>query len=301
MVVTLLNHENRTALELVGLTPLMERTSGSADIVVGVIDGPVWFNQPAFDRRNMHEVESGSSARCHGLASSACVHGTLVMGVLAAERSTGAPAICPSCSFLIRPIFSEVSRQQDGPSASVEELAQAIVSTARSGAQIINISAAITQPFGKGDRVLSEAFDFTAKRGVLVVVAAGNQGTIGSSAITSHPWVIPVVSTDLYGRPTAQSNLGSSIGRQGLSAPGDNITSLGPKGKLALFSGTSAAAAFVTGAIALLWSEFPSASSSQIRHAISGYPRQRRNTVVPPLLNARAAFQDLEMQHRRTA
>jgi hypothetical protein len=59
------------------------------------------------------------------------------------------------------------------------------------------------------------------------VAAAGNQGTLGSTAITRHLWVIPVVAYDLQGRPMDQSNLGSSIGRRGLGAPGDRITSLG--------------------------------------------------------------------------
>ena len=60
-----------------------------------------------------------------------------------------------------------------------------------------------------------------------MVAAAGNQGTVGSSVITRHPWVIPVIACDLQGRPTTESNLGSSIGRRGLAAPGENIASLG--------------------------------------------------------------------------
>jgi hypothetical protein len=64
-----------------------------------------------------------------------------------------------------------------------------------------------------------------------VIVAAGNQGTLGSTAITCHPWVIPVVGYDLQGRPMNHSNLGSSIGRRGLGAPGDRITSIGANGK----------------------------------------------------------------------
>ena len=97
---------------------------------------------------------------------------------------------------------------------------------------------------------------------ITVVAAAGNQGTVGSSAITRHAWVIAVIGCDLEGRPTAESNLGSSIGRWGLAAPGQNITSLGTDGKPQTSGGTSVAAPFVTGAIALLWSEFPGASAA---------------------------------------
>jgi subtilisin family serine protease len=171
----------------------------------------------------------------------------------------------------------------------------------RAGARIINLSAALVQSSGTGESPLSEAFDYAARRGVLVVAAAGNQGTIGSSAITGHPWVIPVVGSDLHGRPAAQSNLGSSIGRHGLSAPGENITSLGLGGKLETLGGTSAAAPFVTGAIALLWSEFPSAFPGEIKLAISALTRQARSSLVPPLLNAWAAHQAMNLEHRRMA
>jgi subtilisin family serine protease len=126
---------------------------------------------------------------------------------------------------------------------------------------------------------------------VLIVAAAGNQGTLGSSAITRHPWVIPVVACDLRGRPINESNLGSSIGTRGLSAPGDGIASLGSEGKSLTLSGTSVAVPFVAGAIVLLWSEFPAATAAQIKLALM--PGPRRASVVPSLLNAAVAYQIL--------
>jgi subtilisin family serine protease len=126
---------------------------------------------------------------------------------------------------------------------------------------------------------------------VIVIVAAGNQGTVGGTAITSHPWVIPVVGYDLQGRPLNLSNLGSSIGRRGLGAPGDRITSLSSNGRLLTLTGTSAAAPFVTGAIALLWSEFPAATATVVKQAVIHANAARRTTVVPPLMDAWAAFE----------
>ena len=141
------------------------------------------------------------------------------------------------------------------------------------------------------ERALEQALDRAARRGVIVVVAAGNQGTLGSTAITRHPWVIPVVAYDLRGRPMEHSNLGSSIGRRGLGASGDRVTSLGANGKPLTLGGTSAAAPFVTGTVALLWSEFPAASATEIKLAVRGASMARRTTVVPPLLDAWAAYQ----------
>ena len=51
------------------------------------------------------------------------------------------------------------------------------------------------------------------------------------------------------------------------------------------------AAPFVTGAIALAWSEFPAATAAQIRLAVAQAHGLRRATVVPPLLNAWAIYQ----------
>ncbi len=47
----------------------------------------------------------------------------------------------------------------------------------------LDISTALAQPSSKCERTLEEASDYAAKRGVIVVAAVGNQGTLGSTAI----------------------------------------------------------------------------------------------------------------------
>ena len=230
----------------------------------------------------------------HQANSTACLHGTFIAGILSAKRSSAAPAICPNCTLLIRPIFRETtSGREHMPSATPQELAAAIIECIDAGARVINLSLALAQPSTKGEQALEEALNQAVRRGVIVVAAAGNQGTLGSSAITRHPWVIPVVACDLRGRPMNESNLGGSIGRRGLSAPGDGITSLGAEGQSLTLGGTSVAVPFVTGAIALLWSEFPAATAAQIKLAVTQASAPRRASVVPPLLDAAAAYQIL--------
>jgi subtilisin family serine protease len=131
------------------------------------------------------------------------------------------------------------------------------------------------------------------QRGTLVVAAAGNQGSVGSTAITRHPWVIPVVACDVHRRPLGQSNLGHSIGRNGLMLPGEGVPSLSPMGGPVTSRGTSIAAPLLSGAIALLWSEFPAASAAEIKLAISGGHAAQRTSVVPPLFDSMAAYQRL--------
>lgn len=279
-------------LDLVGLSPLMQLTSGRSSVAIGLIDGPVSTNHSDLANANIREVAGTLAGSCTRANSAACMHGTFVAGILSAKRSSTAPAICPGCTLLVRPIFTENSSANGRmPSATPDELAAAIVECIESGACVINLSAALAQPSAKGERKLEQALDHSAKRGVVVVAAAGNQGRVGSSAITRHPWVIPVIACDLNGRPINYSNLGHSIGRRGLSAPGEGVTSLGTNGQAPTFGGTSAAAPFVTGTIALLRTLFPDATAAALKLAVTTSRESNRVTIVPPLLNAWRAYE----------
>ena len=288
------------ALDLVRLTALMERTGGRREVVVGLVDGPIAMNHPDLTGDTIREVPGKMSGSCSKTNSAACLHGTFVAGILCAKRGSAAPAICPNCTLLAYPIFAETaSGNTEMPSATPEDLTAAILACIEAGARILNLSLALTQSSSKGERALGQALDHAARRGVLIVAAAGNQGTIGSTVITGHPWVIPVAACDLRGKPVNESNLGHSIGRRGLRAPGDQITSLGAEGQSLTLGGTSVAAPFVTGAIALAWSAFPAATAAQLRLAFMHAHAGGRSTVTPPLLDAWAAYQVLLTTHSR--
>lgn len=287
------------ALDEVRLVPLMELTQGREEIAVGLIDGPVAIGHPALADQRFREVSGSGSCRRND--SGACVHGTLVAGVLAAKRGSPAPGICPGCTFLLRPIFGEESSAQDTTIATPEELAGAIADMVDAGAHILNLSVGLLNPSPKGVAELYRALDYAALRGVICVVAAGNQRNVGGSALTRHPWVIPVAACGSDGRPTELSNLGSAIGRRGVAAPGVNVISLGADGGSRMFGGTSAAAPFVTGTIALLWSLFPQATARELQAAIAQSAGIARRTVVPPLLNAWAAYGLIAGEDRKRA
>jgi subtilisin family serine protease len=285
-------------LDLVTLTPLMERTRGNPEVAIGLIDGPVSLTEPHFTGANVREVPGTNGGSCAVATSVACRHGTLVAAMLGTQRESAAPAICPHCTILVRPIFREQGAGDlTMPSATPEELAGAIVETVDAGARVLNVSAALIRSPAAEGRELDDALDYAAARQVMVVAAAGNQASVGSTTITRHPWVIPVAACDQRGRPLDHTNLGPSIGRRGLSAPGAGVVSLGTRGELATLSGTSAAAPFVTGAIALLYSLFPRAGAHDIRRAVRPEPGTRR-AIVPPLLNGWAAYQRLALQWR---
>jgi subtilisin family serine protease len=280
-------------LRMVGLTRLINLTQGKSSVVIGLVDGPVVLDHPNLNSANIHEISSNSSGRCSDVASIACIHGTFIAGMLCATRGSVAPGICPECTLLVRPIFAEMdSSAEQVPSATPTELAQAIFDVAEAGARIINLSAALVQQSPHGEMELGRALDHSARKGIVVVVAAGNQGTLGSSVITRHPWVIPVVGYGLNGRVLPMSNLGSSIGRRGIGAAAQGVTSLRAAGGSFSMGGTSVAAPFVTGTVALLWSCFPDASAAEIKLAITGISH-RHNAIVPPLLDAGRAYEAL--------
>jgi subtilisin family serine protease len=128
-------------------------------------------------------------------------------------------------------------------------------------------------------------------------VAAGNQGHIGNISLINHRWLIPVAACDEYGKLDSTSNFGPSIGNRGIMAPGTNIKSTYPKGQYIYMSGTSFATAFVTGSIALLWSIFHNASPAEIIRSIiitrATKSHNSHRSIIPPLLNVKAAFDKL--------
>jgi len=276
-------------LELIRLPRLMALTRGRAELAVGLLDGPVALDHPDMATGHVRTL-AGIPGGCRDEASTSCRHGTFVAGILAARRGARAPAIAPDCTLLVRPIFPEAISAGDLPSAAPRELAEAIVDCVQAGAQVLNLSGALAGAWVGTNRDIAEALHYTARRGVLVVAAAGNQGAVAGSAITRHPWVVPVVAYTRAGRPMAKSNLGRSIGAGGLGGPGDGVISLAADSQAAVYAGTSVAAPFVTGAAALLWSLFPAATAAEVKSALLSVPGDRRATVTPPLLDAWRAY-----------
>jgi len=280
-------------LQQVMLPPLMAITGGSEHVLIGLIDGPVATRHPGLAGARLRQLASGTNPPCSLITSAACRHGTFVAGMLCASRQFLPSAIAPGCTLLVRPIFNAIGNDAGGiPNSEPETLAGAITDCIRARASILNLSVSLADASRSANNAVSQALDYAASAGVLVVAAAGNDGTIYSSVITRHPWVIPVTACGRSSTPLGTSNLGPSLGRRGLLAPGDRIISLGANGQTMTLSGTSFAVPFVTGSIALLWSVFHDASAAEVRMAIAP-PTARRAAVVPAMLNASAAYQRL--------
>jgi subtilisin family serine protease len=177
-----------------------------------------------------------------------------------------------------------------------DPLAAAIDDCLEAGVNVLNVSTVLAPGAATGSRALTRALDRAARLGVLVVVASGRAEPAGGSALTGHPWVVPVTSCTWSGMAAPCANLGSRRGRRALAAPGCGITSLDAPDGLAIRSGSDAAAPFVTGAAALLWSASPQTSVDALRHALLSTALGSRAAPTPPLLDAWAAYEQLRAQ-----
>jgi subtilisin family serine protease len=287
-------------LSQTGLLSLMNISSGHPNIRIGVIDGPVDFNHPAFQESRIRTVKDSKLGACKSASDISCTHGTFVAGILCAKRGLSAPAICPNCEIILNPIFREEDANNTNnkytifPSATPKELANAIIETVDAGAQVINLSLGLSSSSLTVYDNLQQAYDYALHKGVIIVVAAGNQGNIGNISLINHQWLIPVAACDEDNRLDPMSNFGPSIGNRGLMAPGVNIMSTYPGGKYTHLSGTSFAAPFVTGSIALLCSIFPNATPAEIIHSITTGTSFKRRSIIPSLMNVEAAWNKLK-------
>ena len=133
-------------------------------------------------------------------------------------------------------------RQSNGDLAGVGAILQAVDWLRAEGVNLINVSLA-----GPVNKLLTRALRQAAADGTVFVAAAGN---VGPSAPPQYPaafpFVIAVTAVDWNGSAYRLAARGDHID---LSAPGVDIV-VRPEGKLRILSGTSAAAPFVTAAIA---------------------------------------------------
>ncbi len=278
-------------LSLVHLPALMSLSTGRADVIVGIVDGPVALDHPDLAQATIKSFP-GWGVGCRDPRSVSCQHGTSVVGILAASRQSQPPGIAPECTYVLRPVFTENTPAGEMPTAAVREVAEAIVDCVHAGAHIINLSLAVSGGGFTSDQMLRAAMDFASQRSVLVIAAVGNHRVIGGNMdVLRHACTIPVIAYSLLGQPLPQAHIAASIGRSGLGAPGKDVFGLASSGGTAVFTGTSIAAPFVTGAAVLLRSIYPAVAASEVKHALISTRAGQQRSIVPGLLNAWAAYQ----------
>ncbi len=170
-------------------------------------------------------------------------HGTAVAAV-AAGAAADARGVAPGAAVL--------SIRVTGPDGVSDtfSLAQGIFAAVDAGAQVINISLGgyATSP------VLGEAVDYALSAGVAVVASSGNDQAAQLAWPAAYAGVVSVGAVDGAGRQAIFSNSGDGLQ---LTAPGVALQTAGLAGSRVNFSGTSASAPVVSGAIAAVMSQTP--------------------------------------------
>jgi hypothetical protein len=199
-------------------------------------------------------------------------HGTEVAGVIAARpgNATGIVGIAPGASLLALKACWE---RPDGSSACNSfTLSMALAAAIERGAQVINLSLG-----GPADALLDKLLRLALSRGVVVVGALPPSGLRDGFPL-SVPGVIAV--QDGAAPPRA--------GTQG--APAREVLTLMPGGRYDFASGTSLAAAHVSGIVALLLQHGPRLDGARLERAL----RESSSTGELAQVNACRALESVE-------
>jgi subtilase family protein/fervidolysin-like protein len=220
-------------------------------VLVAVIDSGVDVTHPDL----AGDIAGTFDALGTGLKAHA--HGTAIAGAIAAHgRLMGA---APAAQILAVRAFSGDGADDGTTFAIMSGLSWAV----SYGARVVNMSFA-----GPQDPGIARSLAAAHEKGVVLVAAAGNRGAKSPPLFpAADPNVIAVTATDASDQLPAFANRGRYVA---VAAPGVDLMLLAPNGTLQFSSGTSFAAAYVTGTAALMLERRPDLAPDTLRQALAG-------------------------------
>ncbi len=216
-------------------------------VVVAVLDTMV-ENHPALDQSRVVRIDLLTETADDGNGAYRG-HGTAVAAIIAGHDEN-APGMAPQADILAIRVLDSNGR---GDGFTV---AKGIMTAVDNGADIINLSLGSYSD----SHVLREAVNYALNQGVAVVASTGNDGVDQVMYPARHEGVIGVGAVDAAEQHLAFSNFGAGVD---IMAPGYEVATAWRDSQYVRFSGTSAAAPFVAGAIGALLSENPGMPPAQ--------------------------------------
>lgn len=180
-------------------------------------------------------------------------HGTAMASLIVAHGKLLGSA--PRARILAIRAFDPAGKTAEGTTFSI---LKGLNYAAANGARVINMSFA-----GPADPAIHRSLEAARKKGIVLVAAAGNEGAKSPPMYpAADPNVIAVSATDADDLIMEQSNRGNYIA---VAAPGSQIMVAIPGGGYEMSSGTSHAAAEVSGIVALMLEHRPGLTPEQAR------------------------------------
>ena len=229
-------------------------------ITVAVVDTGVDYNHPALKDKVAQKADFVSLDMSGFTGES---HGTSVAGIIAASpvEDGGMSGVAPGVRLIAARACWADSAGGSKAVCSSEKLAKGIDFALSNNAQVINLSVG-----GPRDALIAALIQQAYGSGVTVVAAAGNGGAKGKPVYpAAMREVIAVSATDANDKLYTLSTRGDYVD---VAAPGVDILSPAPGGAWQMESGTSQAAAHVSGAVALILQDYPELSPFQIKHLL---------------------------------
>ena len=226
----------------------------------------------------------------------ACVpenHGTGVASLIAGHSRLHGTA--PGASILRVRAFT-FTEEENEVAATTREIALALKWAVDSGARIANLSFT-----GPADPLIEHEIAAAYRKGLVLVAAAGNAGPASAPLYpAAYPEVIAVTATNGRQEVYSAANRGKYIS---VSARGVDVLVAHVQNGYGIESGTSFAAAKVSGIVAGLIEMRPGAAPDEIRAALqktaTSVPGQERDEAGFGLVNARAATAFMETSVRQ--
>jgi len=188
-------------------------------------------------------------------------HGTGVAGAIVAKSRLLGSA--PAARLLAIRAFGATS---SGAESTSFVLLKSLNYAVEQNAQIINMSFA-----GPKDPLLERGLAAAAKRGIILIAAAGNAGPKSPPLYPAADRnVIAVTATDTNDKLFEAANRGNYLA---VAAPGVDLLLPSPDEKYQVASGTSFAAAYVSGVAALLVERNPGVSADVVRRILTDTAR----------------------------
>ena len=185
-------------------------------------------------------------------------HGTAIAGIVAARpgNGQGIVGLAPASRLLVFKTCWYEDGDSDVAVCDSYTLARGLDAALVEEADVINLSLT-----GPPDPLLGRLLDEAADRRIPVVVAVDEQAADGSGFPANRPEVLRVRSA---GPRPARTVEGPPPAGGAVAAPGVDVLSTAPRGSYDFFTGSSYAAAFVTGLVALLLDQRPELTPDEI-------------------------------------